>query len=141
MRIVQATLPVTQGFERSREQTQIVKILGRIQENRRHRATCPALTRLSRRVFQLSQQLPVLVLETAFNHGASQAKMHTGAQRRSITSRKLRARRERAVTSRESRQRDASMGSVVPAHGFEPRFRDSKSLVLPLDDAGAGGGW
>jgi hypothetical protein len=24
----------------------------------------------------------------------------------------------------------------VPAHGFEPRFRDSKSLVLPLDDAG-----
>jgi hypothetical protein len=29
---------------------------------------------------------------------------------------------------------------VVPAHGFEPRFRDSKSLVLPLDDAGGGRG-
>src|SRR4051812_47477637 len=27
-------------------------------------------------------------------------------------------------------------GEEVPAHGFEPRFRDSKSLVLPLDDAG-----
>src|SRR5688572_31675248 len=27
-------------------------------------------------------------------------------------------------------------GCGVPAHGFEPRFRDSKSLVLPLDDAG-----
>ena len=36
--------------------------------------------------------------------------------------------------------RTLSVEAAVPAHGFEPRFRDSKSLVLPLDDAGSGAG-
>ncbi len=49
-----------------------------------------------------------------------------------------RARRLRSV--RKSRCSVAGASPPVPAHGFEPRFRDSKSLVLPLDDAGPGGG-
>ena len=28
---------------------------------------------------------------------------------------------------------------LVPTRGFEPRFKDSKSFVLPLDDVGKAG--
>lgn len=51
-----------------------------------------------------------------------------------------------AVPSGRHRSAELSVGSykwpdftflAVPARGLEPRFRDSKSLVLPLDDTGA----
>src|SRR5262245_10451844 len=40
-------------------------------------------------------------------------------------------------TARENRSRLLSTSrTLVPARGFEPRLEDSKSSVLPLDDAG-----